>query len=114
MLLCTYFLQVHTAYIPAKVCNEGKVCCHVQSVEVLTPSLTIQTSSQSVLEPICSGILSSSGEVNIGRIFPNLHSLFRYIVIVFAPGCWCLGYGICVVGCIFHTLLRRFDLPVCH
>ena len=36
MLLCTYFLQVNTAYVPAKVCNEGEVCCHVQSVEVLT------------------------------------------------------------------------------
>ena len=54
MLLCTYFLQVHAAYVPAKVCNEGEVCCHVQSVEVLTPSLTIQTSSQSVLEHFCS------------------------------------------------------------
>ena len=98
MLLCTYFLQVNTAYVHAKVCNEGEVCCHVQSVihlEVLTPSLTIQTSSQSVLEPFCSElqrILSSSGEANIGRIFPNLHSLFKDIVIVFAPGCWCLGY----------------------
>ena len=34
LLLCTYFLQVNTAYVPAKVCNEGEVCCHVQSLGI--------------------------------------------------------------------------------
>ena len=33
LLLSTYFLQVNsTAYVPAKVCTEGKVHCHVQSL----------------------------------------------------------------------------------
>ena len=34
LLLCTYFLQVNTAHVAARVCTEGEVRCHVQSLGI--------------------------------------------------------------------------------